>query len=171
MKYLLVQFYLLVSSCLATLSHAAKTRVGVIGGGLSGLTAAIELEKLGYAVTVLEADDRVGGKILSIALDDNYGSPVTQLINLTETQQEAKTELCGDQEHSELGAVITDLGGGILQLADELGVPYGPEQSATKFIVSFGGQTLSLTQEEYLLFVAQQVHPNATTQEEISLVI
>jgi NAD(P)H-nitrite reductase large subunit len=171
MKYLLVQFYLLVSSCLATLSHAAKTRVGVIGGGLSGLTAAIELEKLGYAVTVLEADDRVGGKILSIALDDNYGSPVTLMINLTETQQEAKTEMCGDQEYSELGAVITELGGGILQLADELGVPCGAEQLAEKIIVSFNGQTLSLTRKEYLLFVAQQVYPNATTQEEVSSVI
>lgn len=143
----------------------------MIGGGLSGLTAAIELEKLGYAVTVLEADDRVGGKIFSIALDDNYGSPVTQLINLTETQQEAKTELCGDQEYSELGAVVTDLGGGILQLADELGVPYGRSQTTAKTVVSFNGQTLSLTSEEYLPFVAQQVYPNAKTQEEISSVI
>ena len=29
-------------------------RVGIIGGGYAGLTAAYELQKLGYAVTVLE---------------------------------------------------------------------------------------------------------------------
>ena len=36
-------------------------RVVVIGAGPAGLTAAYVLSKQGYAVTVLEADDVVGG--------------------------------------------------------------------------------------------------------------
>jgi protoporphyrinogen oxidase len=170
MKSFLVQFYLLTSSSLATLTHAASTRVGVIGGGLSGLTAAMELEKLGYSVTVLEADDRVGGKILSIALDEV--ALASQLLNLTETQQEAKIELCGDQEFMELGAIVTNSGSGILQLADELGVPYGlVTDPSSIIIVSFNGQTLTMTIDEYLPFVAQQIYPDATTQDEVFSVI
>jgi monoamine oxidase len=37
------------------------TRVVVLGAGVSGLTVAYELKKLGYSVKVLEARDRVGG--------------------------------------------------------------------------------------------------------------
>ena len=36
-------------------------RIVIIGAGPAGLTAAIELLKKGYTVTVLEATDRIGG--------------------------------------------------------------------------------------------------------------
>lgn len=36
-------------------------RAAVVGGGLSGLTAAMELSRKGYAVTVFEATDKLGG--------------------------------------------------------------------------------------------------------------
>lgn len=35
----------------------------IIGAGVSGLVAALELEKSGYAPTILEATDRVGGRV------------------------------------------------------------------------------------------------------------
>ncbi|KAF5711603.1 flavin-containing protein [Fusarium mundagurra] len=38
----------------------------VIGAGLSGLQAAVDLDKSGLSYIVLEANDRVGGKILSV---------------------------------------------------------------------------------------------------------
>jgi len=38
-------------------------RVVVIGGGLAGLTSALRLEAAGFEVDVLEASDRVGGRV------------------------------------------------------------------------------------------------------------
>lgn len=42
------------------------TSVIVVGGGLAGLTAAVELQKQGAAVTVLEGQGRVGGRVLTV---------------------------------------------------------------------------------------------------------
>ncbi|EWM19527.1 LOW QUALITY PROTEIN: non-ribosomal peptide synthetase, partial [Kutzneria sp. 744] len=44
-------------------------RVCVVGAGVSGLTVARELERLGHSVTVLEAAENVGGKCASVTLD------------------------------------------------------------------------------------------------------
>lgn len=38
----------------------------VLGAGLAGLTAAYELQKLGYGVTVLEGRERVGGRVWTL---------------------------------------------------------------------------------------------------------
>ncbi|MEZ5257283.1 MAG: protoporphyrinogen oxidase [Ilumatobacteraceae bacterium] len=42
---------------------ATGRRVAVLGGGITGLTAAFRLASAGHQVTVFEADDRWGGKI------------------------------------------------------------------------------------------------------------
>ena len=44
---------------------AAAKRVVVIGAGFGGLACAYELKSVGYDVTVVEARDRVGGRVLS----------------------------------------------------------------------------------------------------------
>lgn len=46
--------------------HAKKAKVAILGGGLAGLTAAYELNKLGYSCTILEARERSGGRCWSI---------------------------------------------------------------------------------------------------------
>src|SRR4051812_39624216 len=51
--------------------HGARRRVVVIGAGLSGLTAALDLRDAGWDVVVLEARDRVGGRVLT--LRDPFG--------------------------------------------------------------------------------------------------
>jgi monoamine oxidase len=54
---------------------ATPKKVIVIGAGMSGLVAAHELTRLGHQVTVLEAQHRVGGRVLTVRepwADDLY---------------------------------------------------------------------------------------------------
>jgi oxygen-dependent protoporphyrinogen oxidase len=48
--------------------EAPPTRVVVIGGGLAGLVVARECARPGFEVTLLEADDRVGGSVAPLDL-------------------------------------------------------------------------------------------------------
>jgi monoamine oxidase len=59
----------------AALIPGKPKKVIVIGAGMSGLVAAYELGKLGHDVTVLEAQHRVGGRVLTLRepwADDLY---------------------------------------------------------------------------------------------------
>ncbi|CAM4245972.1 flavin monoamine oxidase family protein [Pseudoalteromonas byunsanensis] len=53
-------------------SSTEKTAV-VVGAGLSGLSAAYELEQLGFDVTVLEARDRIGGRVATVEMGQQSG--------------------------------------------------------------------------------------------------
>src|SRR5206468_613822 len=48
----------------------SSRRIVVIGGGFAGLACAHELKTAGYDVTVLEARNRVGGRVLSFNADN-----------------------------------------------------------------------------------------------------
>ena len=50
----------------------AEADVVVVGAGLAGLTAARELQRAGVSVLVLEARDRVGGRVLNHHLADGH---------------------------------------------------------------------------------------------------
>ena len=58
---------LLISDSIAWGFQRAGARVVVIGAGFSGLAAAYELTKAGYDVTVVEARNRVGGRVISFS--------------------------------------------------------------------------------------------------------
>ena len=51
------------------MAGGAPGPVVVVGGGIAGLTAALELAEAGVAVTVVEASDRFGGKIATNRVD------------------------------------------------------------------------------------------------------
>ncbi|KPU43124.1 flavin-dependent L-tryptophan oxidase RebO precursor [Oxobacter pfennigii] len=49
-------------------------KVGIIGGGLSGMAAAFELRKLGYDITIFEPNtERIGGRIYTHYFDKDKG--------------------------------------------------------------------------------------------------
>jgi monoamine oxidase len=55
-----------------------QRRIVILGGGISGLTAAYELTKAGYNCTVLESSHRCGGRIMTVrhgTLIDEIGNP------------------------------------------------------------------------------------------------
>ena len=52
---------------------AESVDVVVIGAGLSGLQAALDIQQAGFSCVILEARDRVGGKTLSQPLASGKG--------------------------------------------------------------------------------------------------
>jgi monoamine oxidase len=58
---------LLMSERFETALSAGAGRVVVVGAGFSGLAAAYELQRVGYDVTVVEARNRVGGRVISFS--------------------------------------------------------------------------------------------------------
>lgn len=46
-------------------------RVGIMGGGLAGMSAAFELRKLGCDITVFDAQERIGGRVYTYYFDND----------------------------------------------------------------------------------------------------
>ncbi|CAH0991193.1 L-amino acid dehydrogenase [Sinobacterium norvegicum] len=63
------------------IATAQQQEVVVVGAGMAGLTAAYELEQRGYSVTVLEARDRIGGRIGSLDMGGQHGETGGELID------------------------------------------------------------------------------------------
>src|SRR5688572_25906790 len=65
---------------LAALSPGQRKTVVILGAGISGLTAAYELDRKGYKVQLLEASHRAGGRNMTLRtgdLVDEIGNPQT----------------------------------------------------------------------------------------------
>ncbi len=96
--------------------RANDTSVLVLGAGVAGLAAAYELEKAGYAVTVLEARNRIGGRNVTVRAG-------TELTDTRGTTQRA--ELAGDRWFN-AGPARLAAHHTTIQYCRELGVPIEP---------------------------------------------
>jgi monoamine oxidase len=62
-----------------TLGAKAQPRVIVVGAGMAGLSAAWELEQRGFTVTVVEANDRIGGRNWTVRQADVISDTAGQI--------------------------------------------------------------------------------------------
>ena len=73
-----------------------KKRVGIIGSGVSGLSASIRLANMGYKVHVFEANGYPGGKLTSFKLGDYRFDAGPSLFTMPQFV-DALFELCGER--------------------------------------------------------------------------
>lgn len=109
---------------------ASRSRAVVIGAGFAGLTAALDLVEAGWDVVVLEARDRVGGRVHTL------DSPFSDGINV-----EAGGESI-DDDHADLLALVERFG---------LSTERRPEDKEERGVVFAGG-----TRRSTAAFVAEQ---------------
>ena len=62
----------LLLTCVVSASED-PIHVVIVGGGLSGLASALELERLGFSTTLVEASHRLGGRVASLSNDIELG--------------------------------------------------------------------------------------------------
>jgi monoamine oxidase len=85
---------------------AGAAPVLIVGGGLAGLTAAYRLHQAGVPVTVIEARDRVGGRLLSLRNALGTGLTVELGGEFIDTEHETMLGLATDPQ---LGLQVVDL--------------------------------------------------------------
>ena len=127
------------SSCKSDKGGVLEADVVIIGAGLSGLNAALLLQDFGFSSIILEATDRIGGRVFTAKEKDVPG-------------------------HPELGA--NGIGGGyarIISAADKYGVKIGPMRNRTEPVK---GELIYGIKNELILPDKWATHPLNPFQEE-----
>lgn len=127
-------------------SRAQHTRVVVIGGGIAGLVAAWEWAKIGAAVTLLEASDRLGGCIETATLD---GLPVDLVADALPGRDAALGALLSELGLDDLREAaaphplwltgIPGTGAAPMPDAEVLGVPANPWAADVRRVIGWAG--------------------------------
>lgn len=71
------------------MEHSPATHILILGAGLSGLRAAVLLKRHGFVVTVLEARDRVGGRVYTKTLGNTHVELGGEWIGKNDTKMRA----------------------------------------------------------------------------------
>jgi heterodisulfide reductase subunit A len=134
------------------------TPVGlVIGGGVSGMTAALELARQGFEVHLVEREKELGGHLRKIhyLLDGN--DPKKKLSALV------KAVLNNNKIHVYLGAEIADLSGFVGNFKSHIKQQSGEEKEVEHGIVIVATGAIEYQPTEYLY----GKNPNIMTQHEL----
>jgi heterodisulfide reductase subunit A len=129
----------------------------VIGGGLAGLTAALELAELGFGVDVVEKDEELGGNLRTAFYTLEGGKPQELLSSLIERVK------ANGLIHVYLNTELRELRGTKGNFLTTLALPDGPDQVLEHgaIIVATGAQPA--TTAEYLY----GQHGRVLTQKEL----
>lgn len=125
---------------------AGERRVVVIGGGIAGLVAAWECAKIGMAVTVLEASDRLGGvigeaRIAGVDVElgptcwSTRGGAVRRLLD----EVAPGAAVARPRADAEWIAGIPRTGAAPLPAATVLGIPANPWDESVRRIIGWRG--------------------------------
>lgn len=127
-------------------------RVAVIGGGLRGLTAALDLAKKGFQVTLFEAGDRLGGKLWTYSRQQLPREVITEdlkLLNLPNVEVRLNAPITQQDLpplQEEFPALYIALAAGSTPATDVLGEGYAVDTQtcatgrAGVFAGSYGGE-------------------------------
>lgn len=127
-------------------ARAAEKHVVVIGGGIGGLVAARECVKVGMRVTVLEAEETLGGAIRRVELDgvtvdagaESYatrGGTVRALVN----ELGLSDRIVAPRPGGAWLAGIPGVGAAPLPVGGILGIPANPFQDDVRRIIGWSG--------------------------------
>jgi monoamine oxidase len=86
----------LAFSAVSTFGQKASKHCVVIGSGFAGLSAAHKLKSAGWKVTILEARDRIGGRVFSYSMPQNKSLVCELGAEWVGESHERLRALCGD---------------------------------------------------------------------------
>lgn len=136
-------------------------KIAIIGGGMSGLTAAYELSKRGHDVTLFEKENYIGGRTHSIKLaSDQINTGAVFYVNFYPRFQKYLLELGLDQDHFEMNHDVNFMHGAqhhLYKMSSPLAVLRLPEISLwEKLRLCYLGLTI-LTKKHKLSLVDPNV--------------
>ena len=87
-------------------------RIAVIGAGTAGLSAAWQMARKGYAVTVFEKDTSIGGSLRTLPRAEEILDDVSSVFSVTSVEFRTGTPVTGPAEADGFAAVIIATGRG-----------------------------------------------------------
>jgi heterodisulfide reductase subunit A len=130
---------------LESMSVDMNPNVLVIGGGVAGMTAALELADAGNLVHLVEKDDHLGGNIARVDLTAPYYYSARDLLTerITRTMQNKKIKV-------HLNSKLTDLSGFVGNFTAQIKQLNGkPEEEVKPEIVDVGNVTICTGYKEF----------------------
>lgn len=126
--------------------NARETRVVVIGGGIAGLVAAWECAKVGMAVTLVEASDRLGGTIdfariagldleIGVTCWSTRGGAVRRLVD----EVLPGAGVVRPRDEREWIAGLPNGAAAPLPTEQVLGIPANPWDESVRAVIGWGG--------------------------------